>query len=292
MTEYEYNYPLYRPPSEAYSLIIQATLGCSQNKCTFCSMYKSKKFTIKPLKQIKEEIDFFRKHIRKVQRIFIADGDALIIPMKILKEIFLYINERFPEAERLSIYGSPKSILLKNDEELKELCDLGLKLVYLGVESGSDKVLSYVKKGADRREIIEAGKKIKKAGISLSVTAIAGLGGKENSNEHALLTADLVSHINPDYFGILSLMIEEGTELYNEYHQGKFKPLSNVEILEEIKLIIENTNVIEKCIFRSNHASNYVPLRGVLPDDKENIIEAINYAVKNNRMKKDSLRAL
>ena len=276
MTVYEYDYPLYRPPSEAYSLIIQATLGCSQNKCTFCSMYKSKKFTIKPLEQIKKEIDFFRIYVKKAERIFLADGDALIMPMKILKEIFIYINEKFPEAERISLYGSPKSILLKTPEELLELKNLGLGLIYLGVESGSDKILSSVKKGVSREEIIAAGKKVKKVGIPLSVTAVAGLGGKENSIEHAVETASLISEINPDYFGVLTLMLEEGTELLEEYKKGNFIPLSSYEILEETKLMIKNINVKEKCIFRSNHASNYVSLKGTLPYEKENIFYFFN----------------
>lgn len=292
MTVYEYDYPLYRPPSEAYSLIIQATLGCSQNKCTFCSMYKSKKFTIKPLEQIKKEIDFFRIYVKKAERIFLADGDALIMPMKILKEIFIYINEKFPEAERISLYGSPKSILLKTPEELLELKNLGLGLIYLGVESGSDKILSSVKKGVSREEIIAAGKKVKKVGIPLSVTAIAGLGGKENSIEHAVETASLISEINPDYFGVLTLMLEEGTELLEEYKKGNFIPLSSSEILEETKLMIKNINVKEKCIFRSNHASNYVSLKGTLPYEKENILKTINSALENNEIKSEFLRRL
>lgn len=292
MTVYEYDYPLYRPPSEAYSLIIQATLGCSQNKCTFCSMYKSKKFTIKPLEQIKKEIDFFRIYVKKAERIFLADGDALIMPMKILKEIFIYINEKFPEAERISLYGSPKSILLKTPEELLELKNLGLGLIYLGVESGSDKILSSVKKGVSREEIIAAGKKVKKVGIPLSVTAIAGLGGKENSIEHAVETASLISEINPDYFGVLTLMLEEGTELLEEYKKGNFIPLSSSEILEETKLMIKNINVKEKCIFRSNHASNYVSLKGTLPYEKENILKTIDYALENNEIKSEFLRRL
>ena len=292
MTVYEYDYPLYRPPSEAYSLIIQATLGCSQNKCTFCSMYKSKKFTIKPLEQIKKEIDFFRIYVKKAERIFLADGDALIMPMKILKEIFIYINEKFPEAERISLYGSPKSILLKTPEELLELKNLGLGLIYLGVESGSDKILSSVKKGVSREEIIAAGKKVKKVGIPLSVTAIAGLGGKENSIEHAVETASLISEINPDYFGVLTLMLEEGTELLEEYKKGNFIPLLSSEILEETKLMIKNINVKEKCIFRSNHASNYVSLKGTLPYEKENILKTIDYALENNEIKSEFLRRL
>ena len=292
MTVYEYDYPLYRPPSEAYSLIIQATLGCSQNKCTFCSMYKSKKFTIKPLEQIKKEIDFFRIYVKKAERIFLADGDALIMPMKILKEIFIYINEKFPEAERISLYGSPKSILLKTPEELLELKNLGLGLIYLGVESGSDKILSSVKKGVSREEIIAAGKKVKKVGIPLSVTAIAGLGGKENSIDHAVKTASLISEINPDYFGVLTLMLEEGTELLEEYKKGNFIPLSSSEILEETKLMIKNINVKEKCIFRSNHASNYVSLKGTLPYEKENILKTIDSALENNEIKSEFLRRL
>ena len=292
MTVYEYDYPLYRPPSEAYSLIIQATLGCSQNKCTFCSMYKSKKFTIKPLEQIKKEIDFFRIYVKKAERIFLADGDALIMPMKILKEIFIYINEKFPEAERISLYGSPKSILLKTPEELLELKNLGLGLIYLGVESGSDKILSSVKKGVSREEIITAGKKVKKVGIPLSVTAVAGLGGKENSIEHAVETASLISEINPDYFGVLTLMLEEGTELLEEYKKGNFIPLSSSEILEETKLMIKNINVKEKCIFRSNHASNYVSLKGTLPYEKENILKTIDSALENNEIKSEFLRRL
>ena len=292
MTVYEYDYPLYRPPSEAYSLIIQTTLGCSQNKCTFCSMYKSKKFTIKPLEQIKKEIDFFRIYVKKAERIFLADGDALIMPMKILKEIFIYINEKFPEAERISLYGSPKSILLKTPEELLELKKLGLGLIYLGVESGSDKILSSVKKGVSREEIIAAGKKVKKVGIPLSVTAIAGLGGKENSIEHAVETASLISEINPDYFGVLTLMLEEGTELLEEYKKGNFIPLSSSEILEETKLMIKNINVKEKCIFRSNHASNYVSLKGTLPYEKENILKTIDSALENNEIKSEFLRRL
>ena len=290
MTVYEY--PLYRPPSEAYSLIIQTTLGCSRNKCTFCSMYKSKKFTIKPLEQIKKEIDFFRIYVKKAERIFLADGDALIMPMKILKEIFIYINEKFPEAERISLYGSPKSILLKTPEELLELKKLGLGLIYLGVESGSDKILSSVKKGVSREEIITAGKKVKKVGIPLSVTAVAGLGGKENSIEHAVETASLISEINPDYFGVLTLMLEEGTELLEEYKKGNFIPLSSSEILEETKLMIKNINVKEKCIFRSNHASNYVSLKGTLPYEKENILKTIDSALENNEIKSEFLRRL
>lgn len=289
---FEYDYPLYRPPSEAMSLIIQVTLGCSHNKCTFCSMYKSKRFRMRKIEDIKKDIDFLRGNIRYIDRIFLADGDALIVPFKFLKEVIEYINLKFPEVERISIYASPKSIQLKSDEELKELYNLGLKFIYLGIESGSDKVLKDIKKGVSREELIECGKKIKKSGISLSVTVVAGLGGKKDTIIHGKETGDIISQINPDYFGILSLMIEEGTELYEDYCKNKFSPLSNREILEEIKSIIEHIHVKDRCIFRSNHASNYISLKGTLLEDKENIIKNIENALKNNEFKDEYMRRL
>lgn len=284
--------PLYRPPSEALSLIIQITVGCSHNKCTFCGMYKGKKFRIKSMERIKEEIDFFRNNVRYAERIFLADGDALILSFDKLKEIISYVNEKFPERTRISMYASPKAIQLKTVEELRALKEMGVTLLYLGVESGSDKVLKEIKKGVTKAEMIEVGKKIKEAGIELSVTAIAGITEKENSLEHAMETAQVISQINPDYFSILSLILEEGTELFEKCMEGKFIPLTNVEILEEIKDIIKNIEVKENCVFRSNHASNYVALKGTLPQDKENLITTIDTALKNKNMKSEMFRRL
>lgn len=284
--------PLYRPPSEALSLIVQITVGCSHNKCTFCGMYKGKRFRIKPMERIKEEIDFFRENIRYAERIFLADGDALILSFDKLKEIISYLNEKFPERTRISMYASPKAIQRKTVEELKALKEMGVTLLYLGVESGSDKVLKDIKKGVTKSEMIEAGKKIKEAGLALSVTAIAGITEKENSLEHAVETAEVISEINPDYFSILSLILEEGTELFEDCMNGKFIPLTNVEILEEIKNIIKNIHVKEKCVFRSNHASNYVALKGNLPQDRELLIETIERALKNKNLKSEMYRRL
>lgn len=284
--------PLYRPPSEALSLIIQITVGCSHNKCTFCGMYKGKKFRVKSMERIKEEIDFFRNNVTYAERIFLADGDALILSFDKLKEIISYVNEKFPERTRISMYASPKAIQLKTVEELKALKEMGVTLLYLGVESGSDKVLKEIKKGVTKAEMIEVGKKIKEAGIELSVTAIAGITEKENSLEHAMETAQVISQINPDYFSILSLILEEGTELFEKCMEGKFIPLTNVEILEEIKDIIKNIEVKENCVFRSNHASNYVALKGTLPQDKENLITTIDTALKNKNMKSEMFRRL
>lgn len=287
-----YNMPLYRPPSEAYSLIVQATLGCSHNKCTFCDMYKTKKFIIKPIEQIKKEIDYYRETVKTASRIFLADGDALIIGFEMLKEIIVYIKERFPECNRISMYGSPKSILLKSEKELKELKNLGVFLIYLGLESGDDEVLKSVNKGVVVKEIIDAGLKVKGAGIKLSITAIAGLGGKALSNNHAINTGRAVSVIQPEYFSILSLMYNKNTELYKNIENGSFVPLENFEILNEIKKIIQNIDTESNIIFRSNHASNYLSLEGTFPKDKNKIIDEIDAALENNLLIPEIYRAL
>lgn len=287
-----YNMPLYRPPSEAYSLIIQVTLGCSHNKCTFCDMYKMKKFIIKPIEIIKKEIDYFRAVTQEAPRIFLADGDALIIKFEMLKEIIIYIKEKFPECNRISMYGSPKSILLKSVEELKELKKLGVFLIYLGLESGDNEVLKRVNKGVSAEEIVEAGLRVKEAKIKLSVTAIAGLGGKEYSEQHAINTGKIISEITPEYFSILSLMYNKNTVLYEEIRDSKFTPLKNFEVLEEIKKIIQNIDVTSNIIFRSNHASNYVSLEGNLPKDKEKIIREIEVSLKNKYLTSEDMRAL
>lgn len=287
-----YDMPLYRPPSEANSLIIQATLGCSHNKCSFCSMYKGKKFTIKPLEQIKEEILEFRKIYTYVQRIFIADGDALIIPMSDLRELLKFIKNTFKECTRVTMYASPKSIRLKTIDELRELKNLGLEMVYMGIESGSEEILKDINKGATRDEIIQAGKKIKESDIKLSATIISGIGGKEKTNLHAKDTGSIISIIKPDYVGVLSLMIEKNTEIEEKVKNGELEILSSFEILKEIKEILKNINTDEKIIFRSNHASNYVSLKGTLPIDKDRLIEDINWCIENSYIKNEKNRSL
>ncbi|MGL4913397.1 MAG: radical SAM protein [Romboutsia sp.] len=287
-----YNMPLYRPPSEANSLIIQATLGCSHNNCSFCSMYKDKKFTIKSLDQIKKEILEFSESYPYTTRIFIADGDALIIPMKDLKEILISINKSFKNIERVTMYASPKSIQLKSLDELKELHSLGLKMVYMGIESGSDKVLLDIHKGATRQELIDAALKIKESNIKLSATVIAGISGLEYSKNHAIETGSLISIIKPDFLGVLSLMVERNTEIYYKVKDGTFKTLSNIEILNEIKLLLQNIDTDKPIVFRSNHASNYVSLKGTLPLEKSRLIEDINWCLNNNYLKNETSRRL
>lgn len=281
-----YEGAVYRPPSEAYSLIIQTTIGCSHNKCTFCSMYKDKKFKIRSVEHIIEDLKEGRKRYARVEKLFLADGDALIMRTDDLITVLKVIKELFPECKRVGVYGSPKSILEKSHEELKELREYGLGIIYLGIESGSDKVLKAINKGVVAKDIVEAGIKVKELKILLSVTLISGLGGKENSSEHAIESAKVISTINPDYLGVLTLMVENGTELERKVSSGEFSLLTPREVMEEMKLLIESIQA-QGTVFRSNHASNYISLGGVLMEDKNKILKEIDYILENDRAYKD-----
>lgn len=292
-----YDYPLYRPPSEAYSLILQITLGCSHNKCTFCNMYKDKKFRIKSIEKIKEEIDFFRNQVTYADRIFLADGDALIIKTTTLLEILNYLDEKFPEKERVAIYASPRSLMLKTPEELKALKEAGIELIYIGLESGDNEVLKKTNKGSSAENFIIGAKKAKEAGFQISVTVIAGLAGgtKEASMNHALKTAYAIQEVSPTYLGILCLNLLPDTLLAEEAKRGEFVEASGLEMIEEIKVMVENLNIstTSPLILRANHISNYLNLQGTLPQDKEQILTNINHALKNtdriSRMERNSL---
>lgn len=287
-----YEGSLYRPPSEAYSLIVQATIGCTHNGCTFCSMYKDKKFRVRPTDEIIEDLKTGRQRYKRVDRIFIADGDALAIKNRELEKILGFIDDEFPECERIGIYGSPKAILSKSDEDLMRLKTLGLGIVYLGVESGSVEILKKINKGVTREEMVRAGRKIVDSGIKLSITLISGIGGKELSDEHAVESAKIINEINPDYIGLLTLIVEEGAPLYEDVKNGKFKLLSPKEVLLETRKMVENIEV-ENAIFRSNHASNYVSLRGTLSKDKKSILDQIEEGLKISDLEdKDAYRRL
>lgn len=281
-----YEGAVYRPPSEAYSLIIQVTLGCSHNRCTFCNMYKDKKFKIRKLEDIFEDLEMARQAYRTVKRIFLADGDALIIKTKDLEAILDKIKELFPECNRIGIYGTPKAILRKSEEELIELKNAGIDIIYLGVESGSDEILKDVNKGVTSKEMIEAGQKVKRVGIKLSVTLISGLGGKEKWQIHAVESARVISEINPDYLGLLTLMVEPNTEINNKIRNGELTLLSAVEVMNETRELVRNLNV-EGCVFRSNHASNYAPLAANLNEEKEVLLQQLDYIIENGRGFKD-----
>ena len=283
---------LYRPPSESFSLILQITIGCSHNKCSFCSMYKGVQFHIKPFEQIKAEIDYFRSRAKYVNRIFLADGDALIVPNEKLIKILKYIKSIFPECERISTYASPKSLELKSEDELKKIKDNGISLLYIGAESGSDEVLKNINKGVTSKELGDLILKAKKVGFKTSVTFIVGILGEKDFREHAIATGNFISRCEPDYVGILSLMLEENTTIYQEWLKGNFKEADGIDILKEIKLIIENINVTSNIIFRSNHASNYINLKGNLPEDKKRLIQEIDISLNKYSLKEKKYRLL
>ena len=283
---------VYRPPSEAYSLIVQVTIGCSQNHCAFCSMYKTKQFRIRSTDEVIDDFMEAREMYPKIEKIFLADGDALICPVQDLEMILKLIRKKFPECRQVTCYASPKSILLKKTDELKRLCQLGLSMVYMGLESGSDKVLEYMKKGADSKEMIKAAEKIHNAGIRLSVTAISGLGGKKWWKEHAVETGKVLSEMKPEYAGLLTLMIEEGVPLEQEIKSGRFQLMNPYEILIETREMLEHMDC-PGCIFRSNHASNYISLRGTLNKDKEKLIKQLDQAVSGSaHLKSEWMRML
>lgn len=286
-----YDLPLFRPPSEANSLIVQATIGCSHNRCTFCGMYKMKKFRIKPVEEIKRELEIFKRYYGDVKRIFLADGNAMCMKTEELIEVLRYARGLFPSLERVSVYATPMDLLEKSIEELKWLREEGLNLVYLGVESGDDEILREIRKGVNCMEMIEAGRKAMRAGMTLSVTAITGLGGREKSFEHAKNTAKLLNAMKPHYTAFLTLMIVENTPLYLRLKKGEFSPLSHLEVLRELRWVIEDLNY--STVFRANHASNYLPIKANLPDGKEDVLRLIDYAMEHPEiLRPEHLRGL
>ena len=268
---------VYRPPSEAYSLIVQVTYGCSHNTCAFCGMYKEKRFALRPLAEVLEDFRLARQYYRSVGRIFLADGDALIRKVSDLVTILDTIRELFPECERVSSYASPSSLQIRTDEELQLLRDKGLTLLYMGLESGCDDVLKLMRKGHTSAEIVECGQKVKRNGIGLSVTAITGLGGPELMEAHAVDTAKALNAMNPEYIGILTLVVEDGTPLQDWVREGKFHLLTPAQVLQETKLMVESFDS-PGSVFRMNHASNYLYLKGTLNEDKEAMLAQIRRA--------------
>lgn len=287
---------IFRPPSEAYSLIIQITVGCSHNKCTFCGSFKPKKFYVKDLKTIKADIDESATHYRNgFDKAFLADGDALILPTATLIEIMNYIKQKHPKIERIGVYANVKAILKKSINELEELRDAGLGIIYQGIESGNKEVLIRVKKGAFPHKQKETADKVKKAGILLSQTVLLGLGGVELSREHAIDTGKHLGDMSPDYASALTVIIEPHTELYKEMRAGKFKLPDKMGLLTELKLMLENMDVKNDCFFASNHASNYLPIRALLPKDKQKVVALLNKVISSGDesiLRPEHMRAL
>ena len=268
---------VYRPPSEAYSLIVQVTYGCSHNTCAFCSMYKEKRFALRPLEEVLEDFRMARQMYRRVDKVFLADGDALVRRAEELYVILDTVRELFPECRRVTSYASPASIRIRTEEELRTLRAKGLTMVYMGLESGCDEVLTLMRKGHTAAEIVAMGQKVRSCGIALSVTAITGLGGPELLERHAVETAKAFNAMNPEYIGMLTLVVEEETPLYDWVHAGKFRLLTQAQVLTETRLLVEHLDS-PGSVFRMNHASNYLLLKGTLNQDKDAMLSEIDKA--------------
>lgn len=284
---------VYRPPSEAESLIIQATLGCSHNRCTFCGSYQEKQFKIRSLEEIRADL-IDCQYMGPIERVFLADGDALCIPQRRLLDILRSVRELMPSVKRVGVYGNAKDILRKSVDELRELRALNLKIIYLGVETGDPELLEKICKGATYEQLVEAANRVKEAGILCSVTVLLGIGGQEHSQRHASATAKILTDMDPDYVGALSVIVVPGTPLHDEYVQGKFKVPEPFELIRELRTMIAESS-FSNCVFRSNHASNYLPVKATLPWDKEEILSAIDHVLKagdQGMLRPEFLRAL
>ncbi len=282
---------VYRPPSEASSLIIQATIGCAHNDCTFCYMYKDEPFIVRKIEDIIEDLETIREYFPRFRRIFIADGDALVLKTDHLVQLLDYINDNFPNVERISSYATAGDINRKSVEELKTLYDKGLKMLYIGFESGDEEILKDIKKGLTVEDYVSAMKKCKEVGFLSSITIIAGLGGVDKMEQNAVNTAKLITMTKPDYVSYLTMRIYNNAPIYKDYVSGKFKMPSADEILYEMKLFLENVDS-QGTIFRSNHASNYVSLKGNLNEDRKRLIELIDETLENRNFRPDYLRGL
>ena len=278
---------IYRPPSEAYSLLVQVTIGCSHNKCTFCNMYKAKQFKVRKPEEVLEDLAWARSHYNRVERIFLCDGDALCLANHKLLVILDYIKEHFPECERVTTYGRATDALRKTDEELRELKAHGLEMVYLGAESGSQKILERINKGETREELIEGVQRLEKAGLKTSVTFISGLAGPDDWEEHAIQTGKMIAEMNASYVSLLTLMLQPPAPLLDDYKEGRFKLLTPEEVLAETCLMLQYARPSKSCVFRSNHASNYVSLRGNLPEDNETMIKSLKRCMEDRGLLKD-----
>jgi len=283
---------IFRPPSERESYFLPLTSGCSNNTCTFCGLYGTK-LRLRDVREVKKEIDALSMYVRHGvrvpdidnivyavaqswdgRRVFLQDGDAMVYPFPKLVEALQYLNEKFPNLERIGSYATPQDILRRSIDELRKLKELKLSIFYTGIESGDDEVLLKIGKGVNSRQMIEAGRKAKEAGITLSLTVILGLGGVEGSRKHVLETARVLSAIDPEYAGALTLTLIPGTPLWEECQQGSFHPITPLESLEELKGLVENSSFTD-CFFSSMHASNYLSIRGRLSQDKARMLKEL-----------------
>lgn len=271
--------PIIRPPSEADSILLQVTTGCSHNTCTFCGVYKNKPFGIKSDANIDADLAEAREHYRHTRRLFLCDGDALIVPQAKLLSILHRIHEQLPWVGRIATYANAKSISRKTEDELRELRQAGLKVLHIGLESGDDTTLAHVRKYGDRAFIIDQGRRAREAGLKLFVTVLLGLGGTERSAIHAEETGRALSEMDPQYVGALSLMLIEGTPLEAECRGGRFTEPTPEQLLRELRIMLAHTDVT-LCLFFANHASNYLPIRARLPREKDGTLALIDDALE------------
>jgi radical SAM superfamily enzyme YgiQ (UPF0313 family) len=268
-----------RPPPEAYSILLQVTVGCSHNKCTFCGTYKDKRFRIKDDDIILSDILFASKYMKRQDQVFLMDGDALIMPQKRLMWILESIQEHLPWVKRVGAYANTKSINMKSPEELVELRENGLGMLYLGVETGDDEIRKKINKGSTAQYCLDMGKRVKNAGMKLTATVLLGVAEKEKSLAHARATGELLSAMDPDYASALTVILIPGTPLWEEYERGDFQMPDERELLLEMREMIAHTNV-SHCLFSSSHASNYLPIRVWLPEGKQEVLDLIDAALR------------
>lgn len=286
----DYDTPVFRPPSEAESFILRVTRGCAHNSCTYCNMYRGVKFEKLSDDQIMRQIAMaYSTDAEGVRRVFLADGDALVLPTERLLNILAVLKKYFPNLERVSSYAAPRDILAKSVEELTELRRAGLALLYYGMESGDAQTLKDIRKGVNDKQSIEAGKRVIAAGMKLSIMIILGIAGKEGSTRHALATAHAINEIKPTMLSALSLMLYRGSELKEQFERGEFHPLTPAQLMEELKLIMEHVDLPESehMIFRSNHVSNYIRLAATLPRDKEQLLKDIGKSILHLKQMKN-----
>ncbi len=281
-----------RPPSEADSILIQATLGCSHHKCSFCGTYRDKRFAIKDQAILDSDLRFAQKYCRRQNRLFVMDGDALIMPMDRWEWLLTEIRARLPWVRRVGAYANAKAVSLKSDADLARLKDLGLGILYYGVESGHPQVLAEISKGSTPQKLITQGRRVKAAGIRLSVTVLLGIGGAEMGQEHARATGELLSAMDPDFVGALTLMLLDNTPLGQKALRGEFSLPDTYGMLAELRQMIAHTH-LSNGLFYANHASNYLPIKARLPQDRERTLALIDAALEGQvGLRPEWMRAL
>lgn len=280
---------IYRPPSEWKSYLLQVTIGCSHNACTFCGMFKDKKYHVRNLNEVMEDIDMAKQAYKNVHQVFLCDGDAIAMPTSDLLKILHKLHRTFPELQEVATYAGPRSTLSKSKEELKLLYDAGLRKAYLGVETGDDKVLKDTCKGVNSAQMLEAGQNLVESGMELYAIILIGLAGKERSADNALATANMINQMQPTDLAAMTYTPVPGTKMYRDIEQGKFHVLNDIECLIETRELVKNLQVTD-LHFTSNHASNYVSIDGILPKDKETILNILDKAITGNIPKRNSFQ--